>query len=50
MATSADEHFLYVANGAADVILGFAIADDGTLTPVGDPSVVPASAVGLAGF
>lgn len=50
MATSADERFLYVANSTADAILGFAIADDGTLTPVGDPTAVPPSAVGLAGF
>jgi 6-phosphogluconolactonase (cycloisomerase 2 family) len=50
MAISADEAFLYVANAAADDIVGFAIAEDGTLSSVGDPTPVPATAVGLIGF
>jgi 6-phosphogluconolactonase (cycloisomerase 2 family) len=50
MAVSADEAFLYVINAAADNIIGYAVADDGSLSRVGDPTAVPETAVGLAGF
>jgi 6-phosphogluconolactonase (cycloisomerase 2 family) len=50
MATSADESYLYVLNGAADDIMGFAIENDGQLTALDVTVDVPESAVGLAGF
>ncbi len=44
-----DDAHLYALAGAADVIVGMRIEDDGRLTRLGD-SPVPATAVGLAGF
>lgn len=47
MAASANEEYLYVINRVADVILGFHVEDDGTLTEIGGFEV-PSTAVGLA--
>jgi 6-phosphogluconolactonase (cycloisomerase 2 family) len=48
MATSPDEAYLYVLNGAADEIVGFAIEDDGQLTALDVSVDLPGSAAGLA--
>lgn len=47
-AVSADDSYLYVLNAAGDNITGFAVADDGTLTQLGEGTDVPETAVGLA--
>ncbi len=49
MAVSGDDEYLYALAGAADVIVGMRIEDDGSLARLSD-TAVPATAVGLAGF
>ncbi len=49
MAVSDDDAYLYALAGAADVIVGMGIEDDGGLARLTD-TAVPATAVGLAGF
>jgi 6-phosphogluconolactonase (cycloisomerase 2 family) len=48
MALSADSHFLYVREATKGKIDGFRIESDGSLTPVGSASGVPAGAQGVA--
>lgn len=47
MALSKDQTHLYVLNAAADRVIGFDIAEDGSLEPMSLDMAVPASAVGL---
>ncbi|MFL5736796.1 MAG: lactonase family protein [Actinomycetota bacterium] len=48
LAVSNGSGFLYVRAGGGPEIDGYAIQNDGGLSPVGTPSGIPASAVGLA--
>ncbi|HEY0733289.1 MAG TPA: beta-propeller fold lactonase family protein [Herpetosiphonaceae bacterium] len=47
-ALSKNSRFLYVLSGGSNTISGFAVADDGSLMPLGMVGGLPASAVGLA--
>jgi 6-phosphogluconolactonase (cycloisomerase 2 family) len=47
-ALSNDSHFLFVRLGTKGVVAGFRVESDGSLTPVGSVSGVPAGAQGLA--
>ncbi len=48
MALSNNSHFLYVRDGAKGMVDGFRVESDGSLTPIGSASGVPAGAQGLA--
>lgn len=47
-ALSKNSRFLYVLSHGTNTISGFAVADNGSLMPIGTVSGLPASAVGLA--
>lgn len=47
-ALSAGDEYLYVINNASDTIVGFAIADDGSLEQLPGSYAVPETALGLA--
>jgi 6-phosphogluconolactonase len=48
MALAEDDKFLYAVNGESHTIRGYEIAQDGTLTSLGDPVSVPETSFGLA--
>lgn len=50
MAMSNDSQYLYVRVAALDAIAIFRLGADGSLAPVASSAVLPASAVGLAGY
>jgi 6-phosphogluconolactonase (cycloisomerase 2 family) len=47
-ALSSDHDYLYVLNNMSDLVVGFTIADDGSLSALSDSLSVPATSVGLA--
>jgi 6-phosphogluconolactonase (cycloisomerase 2 family) len=47
-ALSLDSHFLYVRDGSGDSIVAFEVEADGSLTPIGTLTGLPADFVGLA--
>jgi 6-phosphogluconolactonase (cycloisomerase 2 family) len=48
LALSNDSHFLFVRDGAKGMVDAFQVEGDGSLTPLGSASGVPAGAQGLA--
>jgi 6-phosphogluconolactonase (cycloisomerase 2 family) len=47
-ALSSNDDYLYVLNNMSDLVVGFTIADDGSLIALSDSLSVPATSVGLA--